>query len=71
MTNGLPFLHFEYAQGGRFNYIYGGDVNNDGSGTNDLIYVPTTAQIIRYSREYGRLMLINQDKYLSGKKRAI
>jgi hypothetical protein len=34
----LLFLHFfEYAQGGRFNYIYGGDINNDGSGTNDLI----------------------------------
>jgi hypothetical protein len=31
---------FEYAQGGRFNY--GGDINNDGSPTNDLIYVPTT-----------------------------
>jgi hypothetical protein len=28
---------FWYAQGGRFNYIYGGDINNDGSGTNDLI----------------------------------
>ncbi|MFV8341913.1 TonB-dependent receptor [Flavobacterium sp. XS2P39] len=36
---------FEYAQGGRFNYIYGGDINNDGSGTNDLIYIPTTAEI--------------------------
>jgi hypothetical protein len=34
---------FEYAQGGRFNY--GGDINNDGSPTNDLIYVPTTAQL--------------------------
>jgi hypothetical protein len=34
---------FEYAQGGRFNYIYGGDINNDG--TNDLIYVPTTTEI--------------------------
>lgn len=36
---------FEYAQGGRFNYIYGGDINNDGSGTNDLIYIPTTTEI--------------------------
>jgi hypothetical protein len=36
---------FEYAQGGRFNYIYGGDINNDGSSTNDLIYVPTTTEI--------------------------
>jgi hypothetical protein len=30
---------------GRFNYIYGGDINNDGSSTNDLIYVPTTTEI--------------------------
>lgn len=36
---------FEYAQGGRFNYIYGGDINNDGSGTNDLIYIPTSTEI--------------------------
>jgi hypothetical protein len=25
--------------------IYGGDINNDGSSTNDLIYVPTTTEI--------------------------
>lgn len=36
---------FEYAQGGRFSYTYGGDINNDGSGANDLIFVPTSAQI--------------------------
>jgi hypothetical protein len=36
---------FEYAQGGRFSYTYGGDVNNDGAAGNDLIYVPTSAQI--------------------------
>ncbi|CAN0606132.1 unnamed protein product, partial [Ectocarpus sp. 12 AP-2014] len=36
---------FEYAQGGRFNYTYGGDINGDGSGINDLIYVPTSAEI--------------------------
>jgi hypothetical protein len=34
-----------YAQGGRFNYIYGGDINNDGSETNDLIYIPTTTDL--------------------------
>ena len=28
---------FEYAQGGRFNYTYGGDINGDGSGINDLL----------------------------------
>ena len=36
---------FEYAQGGRFSYTYGGDINFDGSGLNDLIYVPTQAEI--------------------------
>ncbi|MDI1307730.1 MAG: carboxypeptidase regulatory-like domain-containing protein, partial [bacterium] len=33
---------FEYAQGGSFNYTYGGDINNDGASGNDLIYIPTT-----------------------------
>lgn len=64
---------FEYAQGGRFNYIYGGDVNNDGSGTNDLIYVPTTAEIgaMTFSGAgQGAAFdtFINQDKYLSGRR---
>ncbi len=36
---------FEYAQGGRFNYTYGGDINGDGSNLNDLLYVPTQAEI--------------------------
>jgi hypothetical protein len=36
---------FEYAQGGRYNYIYGGDINNDGSGINDLLYIPTSTEI--------------------------
>lgn len=36
---------FEYARGGRFNYTYGGDINGDGSGVNDLLYVPTQSEI--------------------------
>jgi hypothetical protein len=36
---------FEYAQGGRFSYTYGGDINNDGSGLNDLIYIPKADEI--------------------------
>lgn len=36
---------FEYAQGGRFSYTYGGDINGDGSGVNDLIYIPTASEI--------------------------
>ncbi|MFZ9003217.1 MAG: TonB-dependent receptor [Robiginitalea sp.] len=36
---------FEYAKGNRYNYIYGGDINNDGSSINDLIYIPTANEI--------------------------
>lgn len=35
----------EYAQGGRFSYTYSGDINNDGSPLNDLIYIPTNGEI--------------------------
>jgi hypothetical protein len=38
-------VFIEYAQGGRFSYTYSGDINNDGSGLNDLIYIPTDAEI--------------------------
>jgi hypothetical protein len=65
---------FEYAQGGRFNYIYGGDINNDGSSTNDLIYVPTTTEIATMAFSGGVAQgqafdrFISQDKYLSGRR---
>ncbi len=36
---------FEYAQGARYNYVYGGDINGDGSQINDLIYIPTASEI--------------------------
>ncbi len=36
---------FEYAQGGRFSYTYSGDINNDGSALNDLIYIPTESEL--------------------------
>ena len=35
----------EYAQGARFSFTYSGDINNDGSGLNDLIYIPTDAEV--------------------------
>lgn len=38
----------EYAQGGRYNYLYAGDINNDGSNPNlinDLLYIPTQAEL--------------------------
>lgn len=37
---------FDYAQGARFNYTYGGDINNDASGINDLIYIPTADEVL-------------------------
>ncbi|SDH77787.1 Carboxypeptidase regulatory-like domain-containing protein [Flavobacterium omnivorum] len=64
---------FEYAQGGRFNYTYGGDINNDGAFGNDLIYIPTTADIatMTFSGAGQGAALdryINQDNYLSGRR---
>jgi hypothetical protein len=38
-------VFFQHAQGGRFSYTYSGDINNDGSGNNDLMYIPTDANI--------------------------
>ncbi|EMY81451.1 TonB dependent outer membrane receptor protein [Psychroflexus gondwanensis ACAM 44] len=35
----------EYAQGGRYNFTYGGDINNDGSDRNDLLYIPTVQEL--------------------------
>ncbi len=65
---------FEYAQGGRFNYTYAGDINGDGSGLNDLIYVPTTSEIGSMNFSGGASMgeafdnFIKQDDYLSGRR---
>ncbi|MDZ4749220.1 MAG: carboxypeptidase regulatory-like domain-containing protein [Saprospiraceae bacterium] len=38
-------LFAEFAQGGRYSYTYSGDINNDGSGLNDLMYVPTVGEL--------------------------
>jgi hypothetical protein len=38
-------LFGSWNSGNRFAYVYGGDINNDGTGTNDLLYVPTDAEI--------------------------
>ncbi len=64
---------FEYAQGGRFNYTYAGDINGDGSNLNDLIYVPTSSEInsMQFSGA-GQAEAFNnyieQDDYLSGRR---
>ncbi|SNR36323.1 TonB-dependent receptor [Lutibacter flavus] len=64
---------FEYAQGGRFNYTYAGDINNDGSSLNDLIYVPTASEIgqMQFSgagQGEAFEQFIQQDDYLSGRR---
>jgi len=64
---------FEYAQGGRFNYTYAGDLNNDGSPLNDLIYVPTATEVnqMQFSgtgQAEAFEKFIQQDDYLSGRR---
>ena len=71
---------FEYAQGQRFSYVYGGDINNDGSNFNDLIYIPTSSEIDQMtfattpegpSQQEQRDAFdryIQQDDYLSGRR---
>lgn len=66
---------FEYAQGGRFSYTYSGDINNDGSGLNDLIYIPTDGEIQQMAftgsadeqsaQRQALQSYIQQDEYLS------
>ena len=63
----------EYAQGGRFNYTYGGDINGDGSIVNDLIYIPTTAEIglMNFSgpgQAEAFDLYISQDKYMRDRR---
>jgi hypothetical protein len=61
---------FEYARGGRYNYIYGGDINNDGSSINDLLYIPTSGEISQMTfsgagQAEAFEAFIQQDDYLS------
>ncbi len=71
-----------WTSGNRFAYVYGGDINNDGTNSNDLMYVPTDGEIdampfAPYSdvngvtqnaatQRAGLKQFIAQDKYLSG-----
>lgn len=71
-------LFAQYAKGGRFAYTYSGDLNGDGSGLNDLLYIPTetelngmqfsgtTAQQAAQRSAYNAY--INQDEYMSGRR---
>ncbi len=63
----------EYRQGNRFNYTYGGDINNDGSGLNDLIYIPTSSELNQMNFASPGMAtdfdnFIAQDDYLSGRR---
>ena len=63
----------EFAQGGRFSYTYGGDINADGSNLNDLIYVPTESELGQMEfAAAGQAEAFNdfieQDKYLKGRR---
>ncbi|MEM7571544.1 MAG: carboxypeptidase regulatory-like domain-containing protein [Bacteroidota bacterium] len=71
-------VFFQYAEGGRFSYTYSGDINNDGSGLNDLIYIPTSGDLSSMTfsgtteeqQEQRRALnsFIQQDKYLSERR---
>lgn len=68
-------LFFEYLEGGRYSYTYSGDINNDGSGLNDLIYVPTDAEIDQMNfgtnaaaQRAGLKKYIAQDEYLTERR---
>ncbi len=56
------------AGGNRYSFIYSGDVNGDGFGGNDLIYIPRDQSEIRLDdpNQWGALdRFIQQDDYLS------
>lgn len=67
---------FQYVQGGRYSYTYSGDLNNDGSGLNDLIYIPTDAQVDQMlfagndaaAQRTALKAYIAQDDYLSANR---
>ena len=59
---------FTAAGGNRFSFVYAGDVNGDGYGGNDLIYVPRNADEINLAdpSQWAALdAFIEQDPYLS------
>lgn len=67
---------FEITEGGRFSYTYSGDINGDGSGLNDLIYIPTDGEIDQMvfggddpaGQRTALKAYIAQDDYLSGRR---
>ena len=68
----------EYAEGNRFSFTYGGDINNDGSFDNDLLFIPTASQVGQMNfagntaeqsvQRAGLERYIQQDTYLSANR---
>ena len=69
---------FAGAGGNRYSFLYSGDVNGDGNGGNDLIYIPknrndiilvTSTGAAAPSSDYDALeAFINQDEYLNSRR---
>ena len=72
-------VFYNGATNGRFSYVYSGDYNRDGVSGNDLIYIPTAAEVksmqfvtltangVNYDQTAQRSLFenyIGQDKYL-------
>ena len=68
----------EFVEGNRYSYTYSGDINNDGSALNDLIYVPTASELgqMNFSgsdaeqaaQKTALEAFIQQDDYLSSRR---
>ncbi len=77
-------LFANWSSGNRFAYVYGGDLNNDGTATNDLLYVPKNSEIDimnfaplvdvngvtqdAAAQKAAFKKFIDQDKYLSSRR---
>lgn len=68
-------MFFEFVEGGRYSYTYAGDVNGDGSGLNDLIYIPSDAEIDQMNfagnaaaQRTALKQYIAQDDYLDARR---
>ena len=64
---------FEYNRGGRYSYTYAGDINGDGRGGNDLLYVPTPSEVLQMNfvdPAHGSAYndFIEQDEYLNSRR---
>lgn len=77
-------LFGNWSSGNRFAYVYGGDLNNDATATNDLLYVPKNSEIDKMNfaplvdvngvtqdpaaQKAAYKSFIEQDKYLKSRR---